>query len=303
MRILTIALAIALVSCSSGNSSRKAASADVPTAPETFPQGRVETASIDSKILGAEVKYNVYLPAGYDISSRTFPIVYLLHGLTDTYTAWVEKGNMQEVADELIASGDACDMIIVMPNAGGPDVSKTWNGYFNMPGWAYEDFFFKEFMPAVEAKYHAIGDKGHRAVMGLSMGGGGSAVYAQHHPELFSSCYVMSGWLDNKDDEVNAGHKEKDCLYYVSKAVRENSAIDFVNNADDKTLEKLRSIGWFVDCGDDDFILNLSLSFYQAMRSRKVPCELRVRDGVHNWNYWHVALAMALPFATEHFGK
>ena len=289
MKKVALALALLVVACA-------------PKSARTVVEaGRVETGSIDSKILGAEVQYNVYLPAGYDISSRTFPIVYLLHGLTDTYTAWVEKGNMQEVADSVIASGEACPMIIVMPNAGGPDTHNTWNGYFNMPGWAYEDFFFQELMPAVEAKYHASGDKGHRAVMGLSMGGGGSAVYAQHHPELFSSCYAMSGWLDNKGDEVNAEHQEKDCFWYVCEAVRENSAIDYVLKADDATLEALRSVSWFVDCGDDDFIFDLSVDFYRAMRSREVPCEFRVRDGVHNWDYWHVSLAQALPFATSHF--
>ena len=110
--------------------------------------GRIVTDSVQSQVLGATVKYNIYLPNGF-ADSKTYPIVYLLHGLSDDYRAWRDKGHMQEVADELIESGEACEMIIVMPNAGGPDTHNTWNGYFNMPGWNYEDFFFQELYEAL----------------------------------------------------------------------------------------------------------------------------------------------------------
>lgn len=267
------------------------------------PLGRsaVKTDSLKSSILGAEVKYNVYLPKGYDEGER-YPVIYLLHGLSDTYEAWAVKGRMKDVADELMNSGECRKAVIVMPNAGGPDIRKTWNGYFNMPGWNYEDFFFNEFIPAVEAKYHVRGDKQHRAVMGLSMGGGGSAVYCQRHPDMFSSCYAMSAWLDNKSDDVETRGKDKDCLYYVGEAVRKHSALDFLDNADEAALKSLRTVKWFVDCGDDDFLFDVNVAFHQKMRDHKVKCELRVRDGVHNWEYWHTALRTALPFASRNFG-
>ena len=150
----------------------------------TSQAGRIVTDSIESKVLGANVVFNIYLPNGFEHSAKQYPVVYLLHGLSDDYRAWREKGRMQDVADELIESGEAREMIIVMPNAGGPDTHNTWNGYFNMPGWNYEDFFFQEFIPQVEKKYRGVGDKGHRAVMGLSMGGGGSTVYCQRHPDM-----------------------------------------------------------------------------------------------------------------------
>ena len=111
--------------------------------------GKVVTDSLQSRILGAQVKYNVYLPAGFGETEKLYPVVYLLHGLSDDYTAWVKKGNMQTVVDELIGTGEAREMVIVMPNAGGRDTHNIWNGYFNMPGWSYEDFFFQEFLPAV----------------------------------------------------------------------------------------------------------------------------------------------------------
>ena len=266
--------------------------------------GQVVTDSLKSDILKAEVLFNIYLPDGFGDSGRTYPVVYLLHGLSDTYTAWMERGNMMTVVDELIESGEAVPMIIVMPNAGGPDVRNTWNGYFNMPGWNYEDFFFKELIPTVESKYRGAGDKEHRAVMGLSMGGGGSTVYCQRHPDMFSSCYAMSAWLDEDSDEVRGGQDiPKDKLYYVCQAVRDHSALDFIDNADENVKEQLRTVKWFFDCGDDDFLLELSTALHMKMRAARIKDELRVRNGIHNWEYWHTALRTALPFASRNFAE
>ena len=261
----------------------------------------IRTETIHSYILDEDVNFNVYLPAGFDQQAdKKYPVVYLLHGLTDTYTAWAERGHMKDVVDELIISGEAARMVIIMPNAGDPDSRNVWNGYFNQQGHRYEDFFFGELVPQLESRFHIQGDKQHRAIMGLSMGGGGSTVYCQRHPELFSSCYAMSAWLDN--DEPWSDNPE-DKLYKVCKSVHEHSAIDFVQNADEATLEKLRTVKWFIDCGDDDFLLDLSLKLYQEMRDRGVKAELRVRDGWHCWEYWHQALRMSLPFASRNFGK
>jgi len=202
-------------------------------------------------------------------------------------------------------------MIIIMPNAGDPDCHKVWNGYFNMPGRAYENFFFDELLPTVEKRYHIRQDKQHRAIMGLSMGGGGSTVYCQRHPDKFSSCYAMSPWLDNarvivqdpSDPWYIASQDPSDKLGIVCQSVVDNSAIRFVEEADEATLDRLRSVKWFIDCGDDDFLLDVSLKFYQTMRDRGVKAELRVRDGWHGWEYWHQALRLSLPFASRNFGS
>ena len=265
--------------------------------------GRIVTDTVKSKILSADVPCNVYLPDGFGRNeSQQYPVIYLLHGLSDDYRAWRDKGQMQTVVDELIGTGECVPVVIVMPNAGGPDTHNTWNGYFNMPGWSYEDFFFQEFLPTVEKKYRVVGDKEHRAVMGLSMGGGGSTVYCQRHPDMFSSCYAMSAWLDNESNNVGPG-EEKDKRYYVTEAVKEHSALRFVEQADDATKEKLRTVKWFFDCGDDDFLFDQSVKLHQLMRRARIHDELRIRNGVHNWEYWHTALRTALPFASRNFGK
>lgn len=253
---------------------------------------------IDSKVLGAEVLFNVYLPQGFDATAATrYPVLYLLHGFTDTYTAWAQKGQLEVVVDELIRSGEVCPLIIVMPNAGGPDTRNTWNGYFNMEGWAYEDFFYQEFLPTVEQRYPIVGDKQHRAISGLSMGGGGSTSYAQRHPDMFSSCYAMSPWLTNNAPELNPADKST----YVQRAVHDHSAVEFVRNATEQQKADMKTVRWFIDIGDDDFLLEQTFEYYTELRHQGIPCELRVRNGVHNWEYWHIALRTSLPFASRNF--
>lgn len=264
--------------------------------------GRIITDSIKSKVLGAQVKYNVYVPDGFDKSGKQYPVVYLLHGFSDDYRAWAEKGQMQTVVDELIETGEVREMVIFMPNAGGPDVMNTWNGYLNMPGWNYEDFFFTEFVPQAEAKYRCISDKGHRAVMGLSMGGGGSTIYSQRHPDMFSSCYAMSAWLESDGGRQRVSGVD-DKVYLVSQAMKTHSALKFVENADNETVQKLRTVRWFFDCGDDDFLFDLNVRIHQLMRNKHIKDELRIRNGVHNWEYWHTALRLSLPFASRNFDK
>ena len=261
-------------------------------------QAKVITDSIHSNVLGESVKFNVYLPKGYDAASdRKYPVLYLLHGFTDTYSAWVEKGRVQEIADELIQSREICPMIIIMPNAGGPKTKTTWNGYFNMPGWNYEDFFYQELIPQAESRYHIYGDKQHRAISGLSMGGGGSVIYAQRHTDMFSSCYGMSAWMDCGEVKVDPADKAT----IVQQSVHEKSALTFLREADEEICAKLRSVRWYLDCGDDDFLLYTTMDVYKEMRNKRIPCELRIRNGGHTWEYWHTALRMSLPFASNAF--
>ena len=263
--------------------------------------GKVVADSLYSSILSSTVKYNVYIPDGFDKSDETYPVVYLLHGLYGCQDNWRDVGGVKLVADELIASGEAAKMVIIMPNAGHNDIHNVYNGYFNMPDWNYEDFFFSELIPQAEKKYRCISDKEHRAIMGLSMGGGGSTVYCQRHPDMFSSCYAMSAWLDERDP---ADHKMPvDKYYYTCKSVHDLSALEFVKNADEATVNALRTVSWFFDCGDDDSLMYQSVDIHKFMNGKRIHNELRIRNGVHNWEYWHTALRLSLPFASRNFGK
>ena len=265
---------------------------------------RIEHKSIHSQILNAERNYTVYLPAGYTSNTdKYYPVLYLLHGMNGSNKDWAGRGHLQDVMDQLKASGEVCDMIVISPDAGG-DISKgAWNGYFNMDGWAYERFFFEEFMPAVEKEYRIKSEKSSRAIAGLSMGGGGSTSYAQRHSDMFCACYAMSALMHISAPKAEAPRDEKDKMWHMTKSANEFSCVEYVKRADDNTKKALRSVAWYVDCGDDDFLFECNMDFVLAMRKAGIPYQLRVRDGAHTWEYWHSALYDALPFVTRIFEK
>lgn len=267
------------------------------------PQSKVMTDSIHSDILDAYRQYTVYLPASYETeTARTYPVLYLLHGMSGVNTSWFNDQRCKDVMDQLVASGEAQEMIIVSPNAGGV-VNKDWNGYFNMPGWAYEDFFYKEFLPHIEKTFRVKADKEHRAIAGLSMGGGGSTSYAQRHPEMFCAVYAMSALMNIPAGSENPTADKNDKMSLLTKSVMDNSCVKYVQDADEARKNQLRSVKWFVDCGDDDFLLDRNIEFVQAMHRAFIPVEFRVRDGGHTNEYWHSALYTCLPFVSRNFGK
>lgn len=255
--------------------------------------GRVEFKTMPSEILNEDREYSIFLPAGYEQNTKkSYPILYLLHGGGGSHKDWPTRGHVADVANQLIASNEAVEMIIVCPEAG-----KTFMNYFNNPDWRYEDYFFEEMIPYIESNYRVIADKKHRAIAGLSMGGQGTIVYASHHPELFCAAYAMSGYLYamdlpfiNPDDEV---------MQKVQKLVDDNNCINYLAKASDEKVDQLKSLSWFIDCGDDDFTFPLNMEYVAEMQNRQIPYQLRVRDGGHTWEYWHSALYIALPFISN----
>ena len=264
--------------------------------------GIIVNDTIQSEILGQAMPITVYLPKEFKQNpERHFPVLYLLHGLTYNERAWMDKGQMDRVADELMASGEAEPMVIVMPCAGGADVRNVWNGYFNMEGWNYEDYFFKELLPSVEQKYRAGGKREQRAVAGLSMGGGGSVNYAMRRPDLFCAGYAMSAWLESNNFLRASDKRATDKFSLLVEAVDKLAAVKLLDAMSKEDLNTLRTVAWFIDCGDDDFLLEQSENLHMKLRHLRSPAQFRVRNGDHNWEYWHNALRLCLPFVSRNF--
>ena len=262
-------------------------------------QSQVKQFSLKSKLLGVEKEYSVYLPEGYDKSKENYPVLYLLHGAKGTHFSWLEpnRGNMQEIADKAIAAGGAKAMIIVMPNASGTGEKNAGKnmGYFNVENWPYEEFFFQEFIPHIDKKFRTIASKEGRAIAGLSMGGGGSFVYAQRHPEMFCAAYSTSGLLDHRYRPLLPSNYDIGWLWSVAQT----SPVEYLRAATAEQLEKLRTVRWMLDCGDDDKIIFTNIDFFLEMKREKVPVELRVRNGKHNWAFWRESLPLILAFSFE----
>lgn len=255
--------------------------------------------SITSKILKSERKFAIYLPPDYETSQRSYPVLYLLHGAGDDQTGWVQFGEVLRIADKSIEEGKATPMIIVMPDA---DTGRR--GYFNSPDgtWRYEDFFFEELMPYVEKTYRIKGEKRYRAVAGLSMGGGGSFMYALHHPELFSSACPLSAyvgplsledfkrWLTPEEKAID----EAKLTQYMAR----HNAISLIESM---PKEEVNAVRWYIDCGDDDFLYEGNSLLHIAMKKKEINHEYRVREGAHNWTYWRDSLPVVLEFVSMSF--
>ncbi|MEQ6121753.1 alpha/beta hydrolase-fold protein [Reichenbachiella sp. MALMAid0571] len=255
--------------------------------------------TMDSKILKMERKYAIYLPPDYETSQRSYPVLYLLHGAGDDQTGWIQFGEVLRITDNAIKDGTATPMIIVMP-----DANTGRRGYFNNVNdeWRYEDFFFDELIPHVEKTYRTRNEKRYRAVAGLSMGGGGSFMYALHRPDMFSSACPLSAYigalsLDQFKDRLaknNEKYKDSEIEAYYQR----HNALSLVN---DIPVDELKSVRWFIDCGDDDFLYEGNSLVHIVMRSKNVPHEYRVRNGGHSWSYWRESLPVVLGFVSDTF--
>ena len=254
---------------------------------------------LNSKILKGERKFAVYLPPDYETSSRSYPVLYLLHGYTDDQTGWVQFGEVQHIADKAIIEGTATPMIIIMPDAdtGLPGYTNALSG-----NWNYEDFFFEEFMPHVEDRFRIKKKKQFRAVAGLSMGGGGSFLYALHRPDLFSSAAPLSAWMGPQTlEEMNDFAKRENMKFEeknVNAFLESNNPLKLV---DQMSKETLNSVRWYIDCGDDDFLYEANSLMHIKLRKKEVNHEFRIRDGGHTWTYWRTALPTVLAFISERF--
>lgn len=264
-------------------------------------QGKVfDQLSMKSSILNSERHFAIYLPPDYESSSRDYPVLYLLHGAGDDQTGWIQFGEVLRITDKAISQGKATPMIIVMP-----DANSGQRGYYNdINGkWNYEDFFFEELMPYVEKTYRIKKEKRYRAISGLSMGGGGSFMYALHHPELFSSSAPLSAYvgpltIDDLKRNIERNSEAKYSDEVLQKYFVQHNAVELVKNM---PKDEVSSVRWYIDCGDDDFLFEGNSLIHIEMKKKEIAHEYRVRDGAHNWTYWRQSLPKVLEFVSQAF--
>ena len=260
--------------------------------------GTVEHCSMSSDVLGVNKDFSIYLPNGYEDSERRYPVLYLFHPAGGTHEMWISMGNLPQIADDAIRSGMAEPMIIVMPDASGNGDFHLGQhlGYFSVPGWDYEAYFHNELIPLIDSSYKTIADKKHRAITGASMGGEAAIAYAQKHPDIYGASCAMSGIL---------GHPEQSQMAQTDKdyaaALIANDPFAFVKNATPQTIEQLKGIRWYADCGDNDYFYEGNVEFFLAMKKQGIPIDYRMRSGVHGWYYWITGLAPILHFLSIGF--
>ena len=206
---------------------------------------------------------------------------------------------MHHIADKAISDGKATPMIIVMPDADTGQV-----GYFNdiSGDWRYEDFFFDELIPHIESTYRTRSERAYRAVAGLSMGGGGAFVYALHRPDMFSSAAPLSASFKETREIFRRYYKiDLDIPDELFEAYfQRNNVLALLETV---PVEDIRSVRWYIDIGDDDFLFDVNSLAHIRMRRKDIPREYRVRDGGHRWSYWREALPEVLGFVSQSFHR
>lgn len=269
-----------------------------------------EDLAVKSKILGVDMKYSVYLPADYEESDRRYPVLYLLHGFSPAkkdYITWVQFGEVKKIVDNQMQNLETTDMILVMPDF---DESFYVNSYDQE--MKYEDFFFKEFVPYIDENYQTRPEKQYRAIAGVSMGGYGTLLYAMKHPEYFAAAAPLSAAVITDDVITSMPQQRWDQAFgpifgpglegadRLTDHFQENSILNIIASTDPK---KLQSVDYFIDCGDDDFLIKGNMALHSAMLDKQIPHEFRVRDGGHTWTYWRSALPEVLKFVSQKFHK
>jgi len=266
-----------------------------------------ESLKVKSNAMGKDVEYSIYLPPDYETSNRSYPVLYLLHGFSDDETGWTQFGEVAFIADKAINSGAAPSMIIVMPDAG-----VTWyvNSYDGKQ--RYEDFFIKEFLPQIESAYRIRPKKEYRAIAGLSMGGHGSLILALKNPDLFAAVAPLSAGVLTNEEIINTPDDRWSFVFgtpygkdlkgkdRISDHYNKNSVLPFIQAAKTDDLKKLR---YYIDCGDDDFLIKGNMALHALLIDKQVPHEFRVREGGHTWTYWREALPEVMKFIGESFHR
>ena len=204
------------------------------------------------------------------------------------------------IEDNLIAEGKALPMIIVMPN--NQIVHRSDPNHRELTFKVFENELRNIVIPLVEKNYSVSTDRHKRAIAGLSMGGGGTFMYALHHPELFSSACPLSAYCGplSIEELARPWEKQLDGLSddQKQKYFARHSALELIKAIPD---DQKKAVRWYIDCGDDDFLYEGNCLVHIAMRKKDIPHEFRIRDGVHSWTYWREALPTVLEFVSQSF--
>jgi putative tributyrin esterase len=232
--------------------------------------------------LGKQCCMNVILPDG----KGPFGVLYLLHGLSDDYSTWVRRSNIERHAAQ-------SNLIVVMP-----DGHRSW--YCNWPGpvgQAYEDHIVKDVVGFIDRTFHTIAHGRSRAIAGLSMGGYGAIMLAMRHSGMFSVAASHSGAvgfahspaLSRQDVHrlaIPLPPNEYDCYRLATKCAKAGVKLN------------LR-----LDCGTEDFLIEENRLFVAHLRRLGLKHEYQEYGGAHNWDYWDLHICDTLSFVTERLKK
>ena len=252
------------------------------------PHGNVSKVWYDSPTLKMQRRMTIYTPAGYD-KGKDYPVLYLLHGAGGDEDAWTTLGRAQHILDNLIATGKAKPMVVVMTN-GNPNCQAApgeWSagqyipsfyGYQGAKPAATMDESFPDVMNYVESHYKVAKDKAHRAICGLSMGGGHSFDISRRFPTKFDYIGLFSAGLH----VGTTGDVRSD--FYKHLQGNEEAKKQLA------TLFKNKPKLYWIGMGKTDFLYKSSADLRRYFDEKGYKYTYMETEGGHIWRNWRVYL-------------
>jgi len=229
----------------------------------------------------------VYTPPGYDPKrKKPYPVLYLLHGYSDNAEGWTAAGEANYILDNMLAQGKIEPMVVVMPRAYGTmrmitDTGSVWTAPFARPlenQRLFTDMMLQEILPLAEANYDVAHDAAHRAIAGLSMGGGESITTGLNHPEIFGYVGAFSSAIVSAQTPVNHPKPEE-----IDDATYERAFTGIVPHAKTQPAVKL----FWISCGTEDGLITVNRKF-EAWAKTNVKGNVSANEtpGMHTWLVW-----------------
>lgn len=248
------------------------------------PHGTVSRMWYDSPSLGMERRLTVYTPAGYETSSKRYPVFYLLHGMGGDEEAWIALGRTAQILDNLIAQGKAEPMIVVMTNgnaaqeaapgesslgfaAPNMQLPKTMEGSFETA--------FPDVVKFIDKRFRTVANKRGRAIAGLSMGGFHSMHISKQYPDMFNYVGLFSAAI----------MPNKDVQSPVYNDVEGKLKVQF---------DKKPALYW-IAIGKTDFLYKANEEYRKLLDAKGYPYTYYETGEGHIWKNWRIYLTEFAP--------
>jgi enterochelin esterase-like enzyme len=233
-----------------------------------IPHGKIDSVFYLSKTVNTKRRTLIYTPPGYS-KNKKYPVLYLLHGIGGDEKEWLKNGSPQVILDNLYAEGKLEQMIAVMPNGRAmKDDRAIGNVFDSVKVQAFSTFekdLVHDLIPFIENKYSTYKDREHRAIAGLSMGGGQSLNFGLGNLDKFA-------WIGGFSSAPNTKMPE-------------------VLVPDPTAAKKKLKLLW-ISCGIDDGLMSFSQRTHDYLRAHNVPHIFYPEYGVHDFKVWKNDLYM-----------
>jgi enterochelin esterase-like enzyme len=266
-----------------------------PRGPRMMPASE-KAKTFESKSLGATVTYVAYLPADYETSKASYPVIYALHGMFEN-SAFLERRAVLPQYEAAVAAGSAPNAIVVTVDGGN-------NLFINSPKGRYQDLVSKDLVEHIDKTYRTIAKREGRALLGISMGGYGALNIAFSQPGVFGVVATHSAMLLSQIPTAEAGARGGQMRAFTgvfgepvdAVAWKAQDPLELAKTADVKGLPAL-----YIDCGSEDRygLAAGNRMLHDTLESRKIPHTFGLFPGDHGYEYVHSVFPKSLAFLKE----